>query len=216
MKRQRDFNSKGQPKFKKPALQRQNAAVGPSLTKSVMLAPEKKFFDNSSNTDANTTATVVNLNAVGAGDTALLRDGNKILCNSVQFRMRLLNSDTATPTTVRVMIIHDKNSNGTAPTAAQVLEGTPSVVSMKSISNASRFTTLLDKIVVVNNFNASIANEYITDYVKIPKNLQLAAFADGTAAVPISGSLSLIYIGSSISGAADTLVDMTTRTRFVG
>jgi hypothetical protein len=185
----------------------------------VALAPEKKFFDSVTVTDASTTASVLNLNNMGAGDTAVLRDGNKIICQSVQLRGSFENESLAQNNTIRYMVVHDKNSNGTAPTAAQVFEGTPAVQGMKSISNASRFTTLLDKVVVLNNLSdtaGAFAQAYISEYIKVPQALQLSAFADGTAAVPVSGSLSLIIIGSTASGATDVNVVMNTRLRFIG
>ena len=185
----------------------------------VALAPEKKFFDSVTITDATTTASILNLNNMAAGDTVLLRDGNKIICKSIQLRGTFQNESLAQNNVIRYMVIHDKNSNGTAPTAAQVFEGTPSVQGMKSIANASRFTTLLDKTVVLNNLSdtaGAMAFAYISEYVKIPANLQLSAFADGTAAVPVSGSLSLIIIGSTAAGATDVDVIMNTRLRFIG
>lgn len=185
----------------------------------VALAVEKKFFDTSDATDVTTTATIVNLNNVGAGDTALLRDGNKILCKTVQIRAKLTLEAATANSVCRYLVVHDKNANGTAPTAAQVFEGTPSVTAMKNIANASRFVTLLDKTVVLNHTDSAggaLFKLYISEFVKVPQNLQLTAFADGTAAVPISGSLSLIIIGDIAAGAADCDAVWANRLRFIG
>lgn len=210
--------------FKKPrpSIQRQPSIMmadfnrgGGGGRRQLTLAPEKKFNDSSSTVDSTTTAVVVNLNTMAAGDTALLRDGNKILTTSVQIRATIRNESATISTVNRILVVHDKNSNGTAPTAAQVFEGTPGVTSLKSISNASRFTTLLDKT-FVNNSDGSFNYTYINEYVKVPQALQLTSFADGTAAVPISGSLSLIYIGSEAAGVADTDVILQARCRFIG
>lgn len=193
--------------------------VGRGRRANVALAPEKKFFDSVQITDASTTATILNLNNMAAGDTAITRDGNKIICRSIQLRGTFQNESLAVNNVVRYMVIHDKNSNGTAPTLAQVFEGTPAVQGMKSISNASRFTTLLDKTVVLNNSSdtaGAFQIVYISEYIKVPQALQLSAFADGTGAVPISGSLSLIIIGSTAAGANDVDVIMNTRLRFIG
>lgn len=204
---------------KKPALKRQKTQGSFSQqqrkTTSTLLSPEKKFNDSSSTADSTTTASLVNLNTMAAGDTALLRDGNKILSKSVQIRATIRNESTTISTTNRIMVIHDKNSNGVQPTAAQIFEGTPSVSAMKSISNASRFTTLLDKT-FVNNSNGSFNYTYINEYVKVPLKCQLASFADGTSVVPVSGSLTLLYIGSEAAGVADTDVILAARCRFVG
>lgn len=188
-------------------------------TQNVLLAAEKKFFDSSSVTDASTTVTVVNLNNMAAGDTALTRDGNKILCKSLQFRISLENESLAQNTIVRFCLVHDKNANGVAPTGAQVFEGTPNVYSMKNISNASRFVTLWDEVIVLNNTSdtaGAFQKGYIEKFVIIPEKLQLAAFADGTAVVPTSGSLSLLYLSDVASGATDVNVIDSNRLRFVG
>lgn len=185
----------------------------------VSIGVEKKFFDSVTVTDATTTASVLSLNNMGAGDTALLRDGNKILCKSIQLRGSFSLEAVSANAIVRYMIIHDKNANGTAPTAAQVFEGTPAVQGLKNIGNASRFVTLLDKTIVLNSTTTTataLQKEYISEYVKIPQNLQLAAYADGTAAVPTSGSLSLIIISDLAAGAADVDTFINTRLRFIG
>lgn len=215
--------------FKKPRMSRQPSVVLGDVimadvrrgrkSSPVGLAAEKKFFDSITVTDATTTASVLSLNNMGAGDTALLRDGNKILCLSVQLRGSFQLESLAANSIVRYMVIHDKNANGTAPTAAQVFEGTPAVTALKSIGNASRFTTLLDKTIVINNQSdtaGAMAKAYVSEYIKVPRDLQLAAFTDGTAAVPISGSLSLLIIGDIAAGAADVDVVMSTRIRFIG
>lgn len=201
---------------KKPRLMRQGAAYGSSLSKkSSLLSPELKFNDVSANADATTTATITNLNTMASGDTALLRDGNKILSKSVQIRGTVRNESATISTVFRILVVHDKNSNGTAPTAAQIFEGTPTVYALKSIANSSRFTTLLDKT-YVNNSNGSFNYLYINEYVKVPMSCQLASFADGTAAVPISGSLTMVYIGSEAAGIADTDCLFAARCRFQG
>lgn len=184
-----------------------------------LLTSEKKYNDTSSVADVTTTATIVSLNSVAAGDTALLRDGNKILCVSIQIRATLVLESLAANSIIRYLIVHDKNSNGTAPTAAQVFEGTPAVYSMKSVANASRFTTLLDKVVVLNNQSdtaGAVAKAYRSEYIKVPQQLQLSQFADGSAAVPVSGSLSLIIIGDIAAGAADVDAIFNIRLRFIG
>lgn len=201
------FSKKGKQTFK--STKRQN----------VLLGAEKKFFDTSSVTDASTTVTVVNLNNMAAGDTALTRDGNKILCKSCQFRITLENESLAQNTIVRFVLVHDKNANGVAPTGAQVFEGTPNVYSMKSVANASRFITLWDETIVLNNSSdtaGAFQKGYIEKYISIPQHLQLSMYADGTAVVPTSGSLSLLYLSDVASGATDVNIIDNNRLRFVG
>lgn len=193
--------------------QRRRRQAAPSL------AVEKKFNDSSCVTDATTTASITPLNTMAAGDTALLRDGNKILCTSVQIRGTLTLESLAANAIVRYLVVHDKNSNGVDPTAAQIFSTTPAVYGLKSITNASRFTTLLDKTIVLMNQSdtaGAVGKAYINEYIKIPQALQLASFADGTSACPVSGSLSLIIISDLVAGAADVDVITLNRLRFIG
>lgn len=183
---------------------------------------EKKFNDFSAITDISTTGTVTDITTFAAGDTALLRDGNKVLCKSIQLRGTLTLESLGKNAIVRYMVIHDKNANGVAPTWAQVVSTTPTtshVASLKSITNASRFTTLLDRTIVLNNQSdtaGAVAKAYINDYINIPANCQLASFADGSAVVPTSGSLSLMMISDVASGIDDVDCLVLGRLRFIG
>lgn len=199
---------KGRTTFKKKATSR-----------NVLIGSEKKFFDSSSVTDASTTVTVVPLNSMAAGDTALTRDGNKILCKSIQLRIAVQNESLSENNIFRYVVVHDKNANGVSPTGAQVFEGTPNVYSMKNISNASRFRTLLDQVMPINNTSDTAGcfrKEYFDHFITIPEDLQLTQYADGTADVPISGSLSLLYLSDVVSGVTDLNVIDSNRLRFVG
>ncbi len=208
---------RARPVFVSPAAQRpfKKPRQAPPRKQAVTIGAEKKFHDASASDDATTTTTIVNLNNMAAGDTALLRDGNKIICKSVQIRMSLRAESSTVSNIVRVLVIYDKNANGVAPTAAQVFQGTPSVTAMKNISNASRFVTLMDKIIPIHS-RGSFDMEYLNEFIRIPTNLQLSQFSDGSAAVPISGSLTLLYLGNEAAGTNDVDVVLATRTRFIG
>lgn len=209
----------------RPKLQRQGGVYGKAALKrkpSALLTQELKFNDFSNAGDISTTGVIVDMTTFAAGDTALLRDGNKILAKSIQLRGTFATESLAQNAIVRYMIIHDKNSNGTAPTFAQVFSTTPIVThvySLKSIANASRFTTLLDRTIVINNQSdtaGAFAKAYIDEYIKVPESCQLVAFADGTSAVPISGSLSLMIISDVATGITDVDSALLGRLRFVG
>lgn len=179
---------------------------------------EIKYNDNSGVADATTTSTVVSLNTMAAGDTVLLRDGNKILSKSVEIRMLAEQEAANVNAVVRVVVVHDQNANGTAPTWTQVMDDTAgvNVWNVRRISNMSRFTILMDKTFAINNQGTGPQKYFMKKYLTVPPECQLTSFADGTSAVPISGSLSLMYISDVAAGINDTNVTVITRLRFIG
>uniref|UniRef100_UPI004047E422 hypothetical protein n=1 Tax=Yoonia sp. TaxID=2212373 RepID=UPI004047E422 len=108
----RKASTQGGSAYKKPRLTRQGGVYGAGLKKaSVTLAAEKKFNDVSFATDATTTGTIVALNTIAAGDTALLRDGNKILCKTLYIKCNYVLEDIAQSALMRFMLVVDKNAN---------------------------------------------------------------------------------------------------------
>lgn len=210
----------------KPPLKRQNAVYGKQAlkgkTSSVALAPEKKYFDTSFNGDASTTGTIVSLNSIGAGDTVLLRDGNKILCKSLNVRIALQNESLTISSIVRVIIVIDKNANTAAPTAATAGSGileSIAVESQRRIDSISRFHCLMDETVVINAQSGTGGAEskaFIERFIAIPEAFQLSQFLDGSAGVPVSNSITMLYLSDQASGLSDVNVNGTVRLRFVG
>uniref|UniRef100_UPI0040489F37 hypothetical protein n=1 Tax=Flavobacterium sp. TaxID=239 RepID=UPI0040489F37 len=198
----------------RPAPRRKSQAVG--------LAAEKKFNDVSFNTDATTTGTIVALNTFGAGDTALLRDGNKILCKTLYIKCALALEDIAQSAIIRFMLVVDKNANVAAPTIAGVATGpleSIAIQSQRQISSMARFHVLMDEVVTLNQSGGTgcaKSKAYFERFVKIPENLQLTTYFDGTSSLPVTNGLSLIYFSDVAAGAADVDVLGTVRLRFIG
>lgn len=193
-----------------PRMRRSSIGVG--------LAAELKYNTVPFFTDATTAGTIIDLNNFAAGDTALLRDGNKVLCKSLEIRcsIELESATFSQNVTSRWLLVHDKNANTVQPTFAQVLDAL-TVESQRNISGVSRFTILMDKTVVTNQTSGTAKNQaFFKKYVKIPQELQLTCYADGTAQVPVSGSLTLMYLSNVAPGATDTNITGTSRLRFIG
>lgn len=200
-------------KSKPAAYKRQNAAL--------MLGQELKFHDSAITSAANTTTAVVALSSMAAGDTAILRDGNRIMTKSLEVKLRLALDAITQNAVCRFVIVHDKNANASAITWSGALgvfdAATPE--SQRNISTLSRYTILMDKIVVLNQGSGTggaVQKGFIKKYVKINDDLQLASYLDSTASIPVSGSLALIYLSDVAAGATDVAVTGTCRLRFVG
>ena len=124
---------------------------------------EYKFLDTAfADTGVSVTGDIMNNGTFcvvpqGAGESE--RVGRKIVIKKVMFRGRVtLGSaqagtvgDAVEATQIRVILYLDKQCNGAAATAAQILgPGTVSIDSFNELVNKGRFTILKDKIVDLN------------------------------------------------------------------
>jgi hypothetical protein len=218
MKRGRQPDAKGRP-AKRPA-----KARAPARRRSVGvgLAPELKFNDVAFVTDATTTGAVVALNQMAAGDTALLRDGNKIRMKSIQLRFTLQNESVTVNNIVRMMIVLDRQPNAANPTIATAGTGpldTITIQSLRQVATVSRFKVLWEGIYTLNNENdTATCLKIVHDEVFIPikDKDQLTVFADGASGPPINGGLYLMYFGNTAAGVTDVDVLGQARLRFWG
>lgn len=190
---------------------------------SIALAPELKYNDVTFNTDATTTPTVVSLTNFAAGDTALLRDGNKILTKSLNFRMQVANEALTQSNTIRCVVVVDKQPNGTAPTysgnvVTSVFDA-QTITAQRQVSTQSRFHILKDEVFVLNQIGSTggaLSQAFWQAFVPIPAKYELAIFGDQNAGEPITNGLYFMYIGSTAAGVVDTDVVGTARLRFIG
>lgn len=183
---------------------------------------ELKFNDVAFATDATTTGTVVALNTFAAGDTALLRDGNKVAQRSLFLRVSYSLEALTAAARIRFLVVLDKQANGVAPSIATALTGPLDAITMESqrrIDSMSRFMMLCDEVVTLNQpsgTGGALAKGYWEKYITLPTTAQIASFLDNTAAIPVTNGLSLMYFSDIAAGAADVDVSGTCRLRFQG
>lgn len=209
-------------KGNKPKLRRQNASG--SLVKrrkrGVSIGPELKFNDVNFNTDASTTETVVALTTFAAGDTALLRDGNKIICKSLELRILLANEATTQSNTVRFAVVKSLQANSAAPTwfnggALTDVFDEATVTARRATITASRFKVIAEEVVTINQTNDTSLNQaYIHKFMKLDEDI--TQYFDGTSAIPVTNAYFLLYLGSSAAGVVDVDVVGRARLRFLG
>lgn len=218
MKRKPTADKKGRPtKFRRTTVKNTRAR-----TAGAGIAPELKFNDGPFTTDATTTGAIIALNQMAAGDTALLRDGNKIMMKSIQLRFFLQLEAATVNAIVRMFIVYDRQPNLVNPTIATASSGpldTITVQSLRRVDTVSRFKVLWDSVYTLNQQNDTVTNLQIVHdevFVKIPADCQKTAFGDGSAAAPISGGLYLMYFSNLAAGAADVDVNGQFRLRFWG
>lgn len=184
----------------------------------VAIAPEVKFHDVAFVTDATSTGTIVDLNAIVTGDTNANRDGVKVMNRSLDLRIAMALESIAQNAIVRFLLIWDTNANATAPTFAQVLDAI-TVQSLRNNDFTSRFWCLWDECFVINSTSgtaASFQKEFIHKHIKLPPKCQLTTFQDSGTSVPITGSLTLMYLSDVAAGVVDVDILGAARLRFVG
>lgn len=93
------------------------------------------------------------LNGLTQGDTASTREGRQIRMKSVELMIRANLHASATRSTCRILLVLDKQANGSTMTAAQCLENTSvgNVDAMRNLDNRKRFVILMDKRFVLNS-----------------------------------------------------------------
>lgn len=171
---------------------------------------ELKFFDTSVGTAIATTGTVImpslNLLSAGTGESQLI--GRKCTLNSVYVRMQLnrpavtnaslnsVNSDDF----VRIVLVQDRQANGTAPTIAQMFDHTDPQA-MNNLENSQRFRVLKEWHVNLSDVvNHDGANYFcgplskIVDpfYTKIDMPLEFGTTPSGVITDVKSNNLALL------------------------
>lgn len=116
---------------------------------------ELKHIDTfNSATVISSTATIIPLNLSVQGDTDITRTGDDIQATSIQWRMVFISdADRLSGTIIRFLLVWDRQANGVAATAAQVLD--TSVITNPTLapynhSFQQRFKILHDSIILQN------------------------------------------------------------------
>lgn len=179
---------------------------------------EYKYNDVSWNTDATATETVVQLTSIAQGTTNLTRNGNKIQLKSVALRIAYNAESIAQNVRIRVMLVSDRQSNGTAYTGVELLTSV-TLVGASNITAFGRFHVLWDKVLVLNATTSTagcLQVGFIKKFIKIPASIRLVNYNVTTASIPYSNGLSLFYFSDIASGATDADFFGTARVKFVG
>lgn len=105
---------------------------------------ERKYVDTTASTTSSTTPGLVLLNGLALGTASTSRLGQSIKMSSLYPNFLWSIAGAASTTYVRVIIFKDEQANAAAPTAADLLVSTTSVLSPLVIGNGARFKVLMD------------------------------------------------------------------------
>lgn len=184
---------------------------------------EKKFLDTTQNgAFPGTTggAVLTLLNGMAPGTSQITRIGSRIDVKSVQFKCLFSSGTSATGVTpFRVKIVYDKETNGVALQATDVLVS-DDIDALNNLSQAGRFITLLDKtwdpIPAINATGAAgFQSQLLEGFCKCSLPVKYNAGTAGTVADISSGSIyALCYTNGATIGGAGLNDEMQFRIRF--
>lgn len=169
------------------------------------------------------------LNGCIAGSQNFQRIGRKINMKSLQIRGVLTPTDlTTNAQMVRMIVVYDKQSNGAAPTFANVITSqniagaTQSLVGdMVNLDNRDRFEIIRDKIYSFNfgdaaGYAPSPGSYECTDYIRLAdRPVVFNAGTAGTVGDIQSGALYVFWISSQAAATGSTLQSLSYRLRFI-
>lgn len=134
-------------------------------------------------------------NAISIGADINQRVGRKITIRSLELHYSILaDGDEVSPSLCRIMVVFDKQANGTQPAGTDILTGS-TVYSPKNLNNRERFLILKDDLVSVQRLTDKsqvVSKWYFRTALPVVYNAGVA----GTYADIASGSLWVCIVGT--------------------
>lgn len=184
---------------------------------------EFKSLDvSASATTVDTTGSVTLLNGCIRGSDISNREGREILMKSLQLKVYVAANGQATGDQLaRVMIVYDRQSNGTALTPTEVIDGC-CALGMRNLENKRRFKILHDMVFTLNatydgatTWNQNPGQHYYKEiYRKINLPVTFGSGNAGSVTDISTGSLYMVRIGTVAAGTAAAACSFTSRIRF--
>lgn len=172
------------------------------------------------------------LNGISQGDTGNTRDGDQVKIMKTYGKIQLISTLNGSQSHFRIMLVLDKQADGTTPTISEVLDvgnSEPPTIAHFNMDNKFRFRVLKDKLVKITpqsitGGDGSRIISYFHNFIKHRKNkLKRNPLKEGvrvrysgtgnTASDIASGSLWLFVIADA--ALSDFTCDHVGRTRYV-
>lgn len=157
-------------------------------------------------------AGLTEINCVQQGATAYNRIGTKLLMKSIKFDCDLILKGSApTTTTARLMIVYDRQPNGSFPAIASILSsnvsGTPNFNSGINMANRSRFLILRNQLV---NLDANGEQGYHwSTFIKTKLETQFGSTAGNIGDIQTGA---LYFVAFANASGATIFIDVSTAT----
>lgn len=184
---------------------------------------EKKYIDLAQATyTCSTAGSVTYISGTSAGDTDSSRDGRQIFAKSIQVHGIVQpEDDTTDPCYSRVLIVLDRQPNGTLATISEIF-ASPTSTSFMNLNYRDRFVILAEWSGVIGKVStaaqSAIAGSPTVQHVKLYKDLNdlRITYSGNSSAIAdaSTNALLLVTIGNIAADAAAKLV-AGVRMRFV-
>lgn len=172
----------------------------------ILSEQEKKNFDvtGAVNLVAGS-AQIIQLSSISQGDDATSRDGRKVAKVSSQIRYTMgggSDTQTAACSPFRVIVLHDMQSNGLTPVAADILTAPTNIRSPLTLDFKERFRVIHDSfmargkgeyqfsLLTTTSSDAYIPGEY---FYKFPDELAQSEYG-GIGNIPTSGAVVMLLL----------------------
>lgn len=151
------------------------------------------------------------LNGLAPGTGSNQRVGRKTVAKSIFLRMNMSGSNVG-PSQTRVVIFYDRQTNGVAPIALDVIQ-TETFVGLAQMANSERFLILMDEI--TDSRQSSALNISLKRYIKCKLETIFTGTA-GTVADIITGGIFIMFANNADATiGATTVVDYQARVRYI-
>lgn len=209
----------------RPPLKRQNAMTGQALVSYTKRSPksgllfsatsggkEKKYIDvNLGGEEFSTTGSITFINPVNTSSDFTNCIGRSYVVTSVQIKGNIAVGATPTASTVRYLVVYDKNTNGATPAITDILTAA-NADGLVNMNNRDRFVIVADVMEYVEA--AGKSNIPVDLYRKCSLQVDKLTSASTVAAIG-SGGFFFVTVGVLATGAtAPTMVNGTSRCRF--
>lgn len=162
---------------------------------------------------ATTTSVLTLLNGCLQGTSATTRLGRRITMKSIYIRGNLqLDTTTTGFCPVRILVVYDKQANGAAPVATDILV-TDTINAQNNLSNSRRFVTLFDEVVPVIG-TAGPQAAHVKLYKKLQHQVEFNSGNAGTIADIQTGSVYSVVFANNRTAVATILSGLVCRIRF--
>lgn len=199
------------------ALSRRAAvAAGPNVAQRGLLLStgELKAVDTVVNQAADTTGGVVLLSGIARGDDINQRAGREVTLRSIECRfLGRVTAGTGIDQQHRLLIVYDRQSNGAAPSVADVLVPA-NVLSPRNLENRRRFKVLYDRYFQLSASGESGSEKVFKFYRRLRHPMVFNAGNAGTVSDITSGALYAVILGSQAAGATAGNINGRVRVRY--
>jgi len=164
--------------------------------------------------DCDTNTSVTLLNGIARGDDINERTGREVIMKSIQFTgCTYGTAGTGIDQLHRVLLVYDRQTNGAALTAAQVLSDT-TPYSPRNLENRKRFKILYDRLFSINASGEAGTRRVFKFYRRLSHPITFNSGDAGDVADITSGSLYLITLGSAGVGVTAGYCSYSSRIRY--